>query len=90
MITIIPFDESYTQAVIDLVLHFQNDGSRPLVTVADQPDLLHIRDSYLRTGGNFWLAVDDGKLAGSIGLLPYGAEIAILKKFFVYVSIHAP
>lgn len=84
MITIIPFEESYTQDVIDLVLHFQNDGSRPLVTVADQPDLLHIRDSYLRAGGNFWLAVDDGKLAGSIGMLPYGAEIAILKKFFVY------
>ena len=42
MITITPFEESYTQDVIDLVLHFQNDGTRPVVTVADQPDLLHI------------------------------------------------
>ena len=28
MITITPFEEFYTQDVIDLVLHFQNDGSR--------------------------------------------------------------
>lgn len=45
MITITPFEESYTQDVIDLVLHFQNDGTRPVVTVADQPDLLHITDA---------------------------------------------
>ena len=35
MISIIQFKEQYTQDVIDLVLHFQNDGTRPLVTVAD-------------------------------------------------------
>lgn len=33
MITITPFEEFYTQDVIDLVLHFQNDGTRPIVTV---------------------------------------------------------
>ena len=46
MITITPFEEFYTQDVIDLVLHFQNDGTRPIVTVEDQPDLLHITDAY--------------------------------------------
>ena len=48
MITITPFEEFYTQDVIDLVLHFQNDGTRPIVTVEDQPDLLHITDAYFR------------------------------------------
>lgn len=38
MIKITQFDDKYTQDVIDLVLHFQNDGTRPLVTVDDQPD----------------------------------------------------
>lgn len=45
MITITQFEEFYTQDVIDLVLHFQNDGTRPIVTVADQPDLLHITNT---------------------------------------------
>ncbi len=53
MIKITQFDDKYTQDVIDLVLHFQNDGTRPLVTVDDQPDMLHITDAYINAGGNF-------------------------------------
>lgn len=86
MISIVPFEEGYTQDVIDLVLHFQNDGTRPTVTVADQPDLLNIADAYIRAGGNFWLALEDGRLVGSIGIMPCGRDIAVLKKFFVYES----
>ena len=84
MITITQFEEFYTQDVIDLVLHFQNDGTRPIVTVADQPDLLHITDAYFRIGGSFWIARDGEKLAGTIGIMPCGNGVAVLKKFFVY------
>ena len=84
MITITPFEEFYTQDVIDLVLHFQNDGTRPIVTVEDQPDLLHITDAYFRIGGSFWIARDGEKLAGTIGIMPCGNGVAVLKKFFVY------
>lgn len=84
MISIIPFEERYTQDVIDLVLHFQNDGTRPMVTVDDQPDLRNIVDSYIHAGGNFWIAVENDRLIGSIGIMPCNQDIAILKKFFVY------
>lgn len=84
MISISQFKDEYTQDVIDLVLHFQNDGTRPLVTVDDQPDLLSIRESYIKVGGNFWIATDDDKLIGSIGIMPCTKETAVLKKFFVY------
>ena len=84
MITIGQFEDKYTQDVIDLVLHSQNDGTRPLVTVNDQPDLLNITCEYIEKGGNFWVAKDDSKLIGSIGIMPYNNEIAVLKKFFVY------
>lgn len=47
MITINQFEDKYTQDVIDLVLHFQNDGTRPIVTVDDQPDLLDITNKYI-------------------------------------------
>lgn len=84
MITISQFEDKYTQDVIDLVLHFQNDGTRPIVTVNDQPDLLNITYEYIDKGGNFWIAKDNKKLIGSIGIMPYSNEIAVLKKFFVY------
>lgn len=87
MITIQSFkSDDDTQAVIDLVLHFQNDGTRPLVCIDDQPDLLDITKEYINKGGNFWLAKDGDKLIGSIGLMPYHSNIAVLKKFFVYES----
>ena len=82
MLSIIPFEDRYTQDVIDLVLHFQNDGTRPPVSVDDQPDLLHITESYMQKGGYFWIATDDGRLAGTIGIMPYTDEVAALKKFF--------
>lgn len=84
MITVSQFEDKYTQDVIDLVLHFQNDGTRPIVTVNDQPDLLNITGEYINKGGNFWIAKDEIKLIGSIGIMSYGNGIAVLKKFFVY------
>lgn len=53
MITITQFEDRYTQGIIDIVLHFQNDGTRPLVLVDDQPDLLNIVGEYIDKGGNF-------------------------------------
>lgn len=84
MITISQFENRYTQDVIDIVLHFQNDGTRPIVSVDDQPDLLNIVDEYINKGGNFWIAKNDEILIGTIGIMPYSNEIAVLKKFFVY------
>ena len=48
--------------VIALVLHCQNDGTRPLVSVEDQPELLRIKEEYIDGGGNFW--VGEGKRQG--------------------------
>lgn len=80
--------QTYTAAdrdeVIALVLHCQNDGTRPFVSVVDQPELLHIQEKYIDGGGHFWVAKENGRVAGSIGLMKCDNGIAILKKFFVY------
>lgn len=70
--------------VIALVLHCQNDGTRPLVSIEDQPELLRIEEEYIDGGGNFWVAKENGKVAGTIGLMNKGNGLCILKKFFVY------
>lgn len=38
----------------------------------------------LNAGGDFWIATDNNKLIGSIGIMPYSEDVAVLKKFFVY------
>lgn len=65
--------------VIALVLHCQNDGTRPLVSVEDQPELLRIKEEYIDGGGNFWVAKENGKVAGTIGLMNKGNGLCILK-----------
>lgn len=55
-IEICSFSSEYTQDVIDLVLLFLNEGTRPLVSVDEQSDLLTIEESYIKTGGDFWIA----------------------------------
>lgn len=84
MIEIQTYSEEDREEVINLVLHCQNDGTRPLVSVDDQPELLCITEKYIHPGGNFWVAKDSGKVAGCIGLMVHGDGLAILKKFFVY------
>lgn len=83
MINIRIYEERDKDEIIELVLHCQNDGSRPLVSVEDQPELLCIREKYLNSGGCFWVAEDNGKVIGSIGLMNGRNGIGILKKFFV-------
>ena len=55
-----------------------------MVTVDDQPELLHIKEKYIDGGGNFWVAKESGKVVGTIGLMNAGNGVVILKKFFVY------
>ena len=84
MIEIRTYSDEDREEVIRLVLHCQNDGTRPSVSVDDQPELRRIPEKYMDSGGNFWVAKDNGKTAGSIGLMKFGYGTAVLKKFFVY------
>lgn len=84
MLKIRSYTEMDKDEIIALVLHCQNDGSRPYVTIEDQPELLCITEKYIQAGGNFWVAENDGKIAGCIGLMNLGKQVAVLKKFFVY------
>lgn len=84
MISILPYQDDYKDDIIELVLHCQNDGTRPIVDVNGQKDLLNIDHDYFKNGGFFWTALDGSKLAGTIGLMNYGNNIGMIKKFFVY------
>lgn len=86
MISITQYEEADRDEVIELVLRSQNDGSRPIVGIADQPELLCIKEKYFAPGGCFWVAKDEGRVVGSIGLMNCGNGTGILKKFFVHAD----
>lgn len=80
---IITYSENYKDEIISLILGIQNDEAGINLSLQEQPDLLDISQSYQRNGGEFWIALNDGKVIGTIGLMKKEQRCAILKKFFV-------
>ncbi len=73
----------YDNEIISLILSIQNDEAKIGLSLQEQPDLLDIRRSYQQSGGEFWIALSDGKVIGTIGLIIKENYCAIMKKFFV-------
>lgn len=83
MIDIVPFMPVYQDGVVDLILPIQQREFGLNIDLHDQPDLKEIPAFYQNGAGNFWVALDDGVVVGSIGLLDIGSEQAALRKMFV-------
>ncbi len=78
------FEPKFNQAVIDLILNIQQEEFSIPISLAEQPDLLDIENSYQNQGGQFWVAVDDEKkVLGCIGLVALRENNVALKKMFV-------
>lgn len=80
-ITIIPFEKHYESQVIDLIIPIQREFGVD-VTLEDQPDLLRIQEEYIETGGNFWVALADRQVVGTIALVKLENGNGAIKKMF--------
>ena len=73
----------YQAQVVDLILHIQQQEYNIPITKKDQPDLFTIEDFYQTGNGNFWVAVYNDKVVGTISLLDIGNNQVALRKMFV-------
>jgi N-acetylglutamate synthase-like GNAT family acetyltransferase len=83
MIRIEPFREDYARGVTAVILPIQQQEFNIQITLADQPDLLDIASFYQKGSGNFWVALSDGEVIGTIALLDIGQGNGALRKMFV-------
>lgn len=81
--TIERYSGKFDDEIISLILSIQNDEAKIGLSLQDQPDLLDIHRSYQQAGGEFWIALSDGQVIGTIGLMLKENHCAVLKKFFV-------
>lgn len=77
------YSGKYDEEIISLILDIQNNESKINLSLEEQPDLLTIHKSYQENGGEFWIALDQGKVIGTLGLMMKADHCAIMKKFFV-------
>ena len=80
---IISYTSQYQQDVIDLILSIQQNEFGVAVKLSDQPDLTTIPEFYQTHNGNFWVALAEGRVIGTIGLLDIGHGRGALRKMFV-------
>jgi N-acetylglutamate synthase-like GNAT family acetyltransferase len=78
------WDKSNRQEVIDLILSIQREEFNIAITAADQPDLHDVAAFYQHGNGNFWIAVDDDRVTGTIALMDVGNKQVALRKMFVH------
>ncbi|GLU55829.1 GNAT family N-acetyltransferase [Dyadobacter frigoris] len=74
---------THSAQVIDLILPIQQIEFGVPITLKDQPDLLDIENNYHATGGNFWGAIYDEKVIGTIALIGIGNGQGVIRKMFV-------
>lgn len=79
-----PFSPEFGNDVVALILPIQQAEFEIPITLQDQPDLLDITNFYQQAAGNFWVALSDGKVVGTIALLDIGNGQAALRKMFVH------
>jgi N-acetylglutamate synthase-like GNAT family acetyltransferase len=82
-IRIVPFSDEFTPGVKDLIVPIQRDEFGIEITYDDQPDLHDIPAFYRKGCGDFWIAVHDDEVVGSIALVDIGSGQAALRKMFV-------
>ncbi|GGB14096.1 MULTISPECIES: GNAT family N-acetyltransferase [Mucilaginibacter] len=76
-------NNTYCQQIIDIILPIQQIEFNVPITLEAQPDLLDIETNYHQTGGDFWGAIYNEQLVGTIALIAFDNNSAAIRKMFV-------
>jgi GNAT superfamily N-acetyltransferase len=82
-ICLTPFEAQHTAAVGQLIVSIQRQEFGFDIDLERQPDLCAIPAYYQQGAGNFWVALDQEKVVGTIALKDIGHHDVALRKMFV-------
>ena len=83
---ICPYSNVYNDDVVQLILTIQQTEFHIPITLEQQPDLTDIPNFYQKNKGNFWIALIDKQVIGSIALLDINNNRGALRKMFVHAN----
>jgi len=66
---VLEYDAKNERDVIDLILDIQTNEFGIQIDVEQQPDLKNIPSIYQKGNGNFWVAIHQNNVVGTISLL---------------------
>jgi GNAT superfamily N-acetyltransferase len=75
---------AHNLAVRSLVMKILNEEYAMSLRLAELPDLVDVHHTYRGNGlGNFWVALEDGRVSGCIGLMHLGRGDFELRRMYV-------
>lgn len=83
MVTIQIYSSKYQEQIINLILYIQRNEFAVPITLEEQPGLLNIPEFYQKGKGNFWIAVSNDTVVGTLALLDIGNNQGAFQKCFV-------
>ncbi|HBV96362.1 MAG: GNAT family acetyltransferase [Peptococcaceae bacterium BICA1-7] len=83
VISVQAYQAKHKEQVISLILKIQRDEFDIPITRKDQPDICSIESFYQIENGNFFVALHEDNVVGTIGLLNIGRHQGALRKMFV-------
>ena len=82
-IRLMPFQPQHAAAAGQLIVSIQRQEFGFDIDLEHQPDLSAIPAYYQQGAGNFWVAMDEDKIVGTIALKDMGHNDVALRKMFV-------
>ena len=83
MIEIVRHSGSLESGVVDLILEIQRTEFGLDAHAEDQSDLLDVANFYQTGAGNFWVALSNNEVVGTIALRDIGNSQGALRKMYV-------
>lgn len=77
------YANKYKESIIEMILQIQRDEYGLSITRKEQQDLENIPAFYQAEDGNFWVALLNEEVVGSVGVKDIGDGFLVLRKMFV-------
>src|SRR5919197_4358120 len=80
---IVPFGAAPAPAVLDVIGAVFREYAMPFDPSGFDADLTDVRRYYLERGGRFWVLVDDGRVVGTVAVVPNGRVACEIKRLYL-------
>jgi len=80
---IVPFEASHASAVLDVIGDVFREYAMTFEPSGFDADLTDIRRCYLERGGRFWVLVDEGRVVGTVAVVPTGRVGCEVKRLYL-------
>ena len=87
MSSIVTFSDAHVPAVLDLIGSVFAEYGMTFDPPGYDADLLKIPTKYLETGGAFWVLEDDGRVVGTVAVVPLSPEEVEIKRVYLAASL---